>query len=52
MAEANNRSAIVLSFSHRVCFLINIFEKLPFSHKSDHRLHLGMSRILFAAKHS
>ena len=34
---ANNRFAIVLSFSHRVCFLINIFGKLPFSHKSDHK---------------
>ena len=36
-AEANNRFAIVLSFSQRVCFLINIFGKLPFSHKSDHK---------------
>ena len=36
-AEANNRSAIVLLVSHRVCFLINIFEKLPFSHKSAHK---------------
>ena len=28
---------IVLSFSHRVCFLINIFGKLPFPRKSDHK---------------
>ena len=28
---------IILSFSHRVCVLINIFGKLPFSRKSDHK---------------
>ena len=26
---------IVLSFDHRVCFLMSVLGKLPFSHKSD-----------------
>ena len=56
-AEANNRSAIVLSFSHRVCFLINIFEKLPFSHKSDHKKEKNVvsfrhEQNIIAAKHN
>ena len=43
---------IVLSFSDQVCFLINIFGKLPFSRKSDRkkekrvRFLSCMSRIL------
>ena len=51
---------IVLSFDHRVCFLMNIFGKrsiLPFFTRAIPRrrkawFHLRMSRILFAAKHS
>ena len=37
---AQPRSIIVLSFDHRVCFLMDIFGKrcgLPFSPKSDHK---------------
>ena len=48
---------IVLSFDHRVCFLMSVFvEAAIFTRAIARRrkawLHLRMSRILFAAKYS